>query len=136
MSAVSQTYEEAKAARSRLIDQFRSAWEAADLDGLMALMTEDAVFRAAIGPEPGQTFQGAAEVERGFRFYLAKAPGGNSTTETAVDLISPDFAVTRWRTRTVGADGTVIETASCDIFEFEGPLIRFKDTYRKVNATP
>lgn len=135
MSVVSQTDDEVTAARSRLIDQFRSAWESADVEALMALMTEDAVFHASVGPEPGQMFRGAAEVERGFRLYLSKAPSGDSTTDTQDDLISANFAVTRWRTTTVGADGQVTETASCDVFEFEGPLIRFKDTYRKVHAS-
>ena len=133
MSGVSQTDEDVTAARSRLIDEFRSAWESADVEALMALMTEDAVFHASIGSEPGQTFRGAAEVEEGFRLFLSKAPS-DATTVTAPDLICADFAVTRWRTTSVGADGAVTETASCDVFEFEGPLIRFKDTYRKVQS--
>jgi ketosteroid isomerase-like protein len=134
MSVVSHTDDEVTTARRRLIDQFRSAWESADVEALMALMTEDAVFHASLGPEPGQTFRGAAEVEQGFRLYLSKASSSDSTTDTQDDLISADFAVTRWRTRTVGPDGHVTETASCDVFEFDGPLIRFKDTYRKVHA--
>ena len=131
MSVVPQMDDEVRAARSRVIEQFRTAWEAGDVDALMALMTDDAEFRASVGPEPGRTFRGAAEIEQGFRQFLSMAPTNASTTNQD-DLICPDFAVTRWSTRTVGADGKVTEARACDVFEFEGDLIRVKDTYRKV----
>ncbi len=121
--------------RIALIESFASAWTARDVDALMALMAQDCEFRASIGPEPGMTFTGRAAVRQGYELFLG--PGGSSTTEEEEMLVSEDFAVTRWTSRTSGpgpngAPGSVdVVVRACDIFEFTGDRISRKDTYRK-----
>ncbi|MGH2868635.1 MAG: nuclear transport factor 2 family protein [Solirubrobacteraceae bacterium] len=119
--------------RERLLERFTAAWRAKDLDTLMALMTEECSFRASLGPEPGASFSGRAEVRRGFSLFLGGSAGdAPAETETEDPLISRDFAVTRWTTRYPQPAGSPVVVRACDILGFEGDRIKFKDTYRKV----
>lgn len=122
--------------RAALLDRFTAAWSARDLDELMAMMAEDCTFRASVGPEPGATFTGPAEVRRGFRLFLGPADSEAAVeTVSETPLISGDFAVTRWTSRISPASGAGSVVRACDILGFEGDRIKFKDTYRKVLAT-
>jgi hypothetical protein len=38
--------------------RFSEAWAKRDIDGLMALVTDDIVYGASVGPEPGATLRG------------------------------------------------------------------------------
>jgi ketosteroid isomerase-like protein len=121
--------------RAQLLDRFSVAWGAGDIDALMALMTENCMFRASVGPEPGATFSGSDDVRRGFSLFIGS--GGTDPgvqTDTQDPLISADFAVTRWTSRYPRPDGAAVVVTACDILGFEGDLINFKDTYRKVTG--
>ena len=127
--------------RIALIESFARAWTARDVDALMALMARDCQFKASIGPEPGMTFTGRASVRKGYELFLGS--GGSTTTEEEEMLVSENFAVTRWTSRTSGSGpngspGSVdVVVRACDIFEFTGDRISRKDTYRKsVPAKP
>src|SRR5438132_14290520 len=50
--------------------RFSEAWAKRDIDGLMALVTDDIVYGASVGPEPGATIRGRDEVRRGFDHML------------------------------------------------------------------
>ena len=121
------------ARRAQLIDRFTPAWQAKHLDGLMALMSDSCSFRGSVGVEPGTTFEGRAEVRRGFELFLR---GGSNDQPAETDaeppLICEDFAVTRWTTRYPQLSGPPVVVRACDIFGFAGDRITFKDTYRKL----
>ncbi len=123
--------------RRKLLGTFSAAWSAKDVDALMDLMAQDCEFRSSVGPEPGGVFLGREEVRRGFGLYLAPA-GASAEVEVEVevvmapDLISEHFGVTRWTATSHHPDGTTTVVRACDVFEFEGALIRSKDTYRKM----
>ncbi|MCW3005682.1 MAG: hypothetical protein JWP17_308 [Solirubrobacterales bacterium] len=123
--------------RGRLLDAFTSAWEAGDVDGLMALMAPECTFRASVGPEPGATFSGREAVRRGFEAFLSRpASGPPPSTQTQPPLVGEDFAVTRWTSSFPQPDGPPLVVRACDVFEFAGDRIRSKDTYRKVVGAP
>ena len=50
--------------------RFSEAWAKRDIDGLMALVTDDVVYGASVGPEPGTTYRGRDAVRRGFERML------------------------------------------------------------------
>ena len=119
--------------RAELVERFSAAWGAKDLSGLMELMTDDCMFRASVGPEPGVTFNGREAVQNGFEQFLGAGSGAPvPETDTEEPLISRDFAVTRWTSRFARPDGSMVIVRACDILGFEGDRIKFKDTYRKV----
>jgi ketosteroid isomerase-like protein len=123
------------ARRARLLARFSDAWSMGDLDALMDLMAADCTFRASVGPEPGETFVGRQAVREGFRRFLAAGSAGPAAHTVAEEpLVSDDFAVTRWVTSHPQRDGPAVVVCACDVLGFEGDLIKFKDTYRKVGG--
>lgn len=95
-------------------------------------MTDDCVFRASVGVEPGTTFRGRAEVRRGFELMLAYDAGYESRGGEA--FITGDRGASQWSFARTGDDGRVQEVHGCDFFHFEGDRIRVKDAYRRVHG--
>lgn len=110
--------------------EFGAAWRDGDLDRLMEFMADDCVFHASVGPEPGMTFRGQAEVRRGFALMLAYDAQFESQGGTA--FIAGDRGASRWSYVRTDEDGRVHRVDGCDLFEFDGDRIRVKDAYRKV----
>lgn len=69
-------------------------WTAGDLDALMSLMTDDCVYHASVGPEPGTTYHGRAEVRRGFAELLRYDRGRERHGEVA--FVHGDVGVAQW----------------------------------------
>ncbi|MFI9560253.1 nuclear transport factor 2 family protein [Nonomuraea endophytica] len=110
--------------------EFGAAWQDKDLDRLMDLMTDDCVFRSSVGPEPGATFRGRAEVRRGFALMLAYDEGSES--HEGISFVAGDRGAVQWSYTRTDEDGRVHRLDGCDLFEFDGDRIRVKDAYRKV----
>jgi hypothetical protein len=51
--------------------EFIDAWTAGDVEMLMSFVTDNCVYCASVGPEPGTTYRGGEEVCRGFIDMLA-----------------------------------------------------------------
>jgi len=115
----------------RLAD-FGAASRAGDVDRLMSFMAGECVFRASVGTGPGTVFQGRDEVRRGFELMLAYDEGAEAHGGLA--FIAGDRGASQWAYSSTMADGTVIEVQGCDLYEFDGDLIRVKDAYRKVHG--
>src|SRR5256885_4336452 len=64
--------------REETLRAFGTAWENADLERLMDLMTDDCIYQASVGPEPGCTYVGRAAVRAGFEAMLARDSGSES----------------------------------------------------------
>jgi hypothetical protein len=121
------------AKRMRVLDSFTRAWSRQDIDTLMSLVTDDCVYSASVGPEPGQTFVGREAVRDGFLALLAYDAGGKSS-EGRVALLG-DIALVEWSYELRDAAGHVTVLRGCDIIEFSGPCIRRKDAFRKCYRT-
>lgn len=110
------------------LEAFNDAWARADIPTLMTFMTEDCVYQASVGPEPGRTFRGRIDVEAGFRSMLQHDSGGESRGGRCV--VMGDIGIAEWSyIHTI--DGVRTEVRGCDIFEFVGDKIRRKDAFRK-----
>lgn len=110
------------------LEMFNAAWAQGDVATLMSFMTDDCIYQASVGPEPGETFAGRAAVEAGFRRMLAF--DGDSESHGGRCAVLGDLGIAEWSyVSTEG--GRRIETRGCDIFEFEGARIRRKDAFRK-----
>src|SRR5215813_10993876 len=79
------------------LQQFSAAWTAGDLDALMSYMTDDCVYHASVGPEPGSTYRGKDEVRRGFAAVLAYDHGRERRDGTA--FINGNAGVAEWSLR-------------------------------------
>jgi ketosteroid isomerase-like protein len=113
--------------------EFGEAWAAGDVDALMTFMTDDCVYRASVGPEPGTTYRGRDAVRQGFAEMLAYDHGRERHDGAA--LIAGNVGVADWSFTEAKPDGGTTTIRGCDIFEFADGKIRKKDAFRKVFGT-
>lgn len=90
--------------------RFMGAWNAHDVDAIMALMTDDCVFEPSFGPDPwGVRYRG----------------------EELGHLVGDDHAVVEWVTTGTPADGKPFTVHGCDILTLRNGKISAKRSYRK-----
>ena len=126
--AQSMTVEEA--GNRATYDAFAAAWGERDLDALMALMTDDAVYGASVGPEPGLTFRGSREVRAGFASMLAL--DDTACSEIVSTLFAGAVACVEWQYTRRGEPAPNVR--GIDRLEFRGGRISRKEAYRKVKS--
>ena len=108
------------------------AFNSRDVDRIVALFHEDAIFWLASGPEPvGTTLQGKAAIRKLLtdRFKVIPDMHWARTDEW---MGEGDRAVTQWRVTGKAADGTKLDYQGCDLYQFKDGLIYRKDTYWKI----
>jgi ketosteroid isomerase-like protein len=113
------------------LTRFNEAWARGDVDELMTYLTDDCVYSASVGPEPGQTFTGRDEVRRGIERMLAHDAAGEGHTGRV--WVAGDVGAAEWSYVFSDADGGEREVKGCDLFQFRGDLIAVKDAYRKTS---
>ena len=111
------------------LERFNDAWSRGDVEELMSFITEDCIYEASVGPEPGRTFIGRAQVEKGFRQMLQH--DGDAESKGGRCAVLADLGIAEWSYVKIAA-GRPVEIRGCDIFEFSGDMIRRKDAFRKV----
>jgi ketosteroid isomerase-like protein len=77
------------------IDAFNEAFNRHDVDGVMALMTDDCIFENTEPPPDGERHKGQAAVRKFWNEFFTSSPHAKFETEELV--VSGDRAVTRWR---------------------------------------
>jgi ketosteroid isomerase-like protein len=105
------------------IERFSAAFDAKDVDAIMAAMTPDCVFEDT-GPPDGTRHVGAEAVRAAWRKFFAASPTGVFTTEEVID--AGERVVTRWRYS--WADGHV---RGVDVFRVRDGLVAEKLSYVK-----
>lgn len=118
------------ARREAMLDRFVAAWNAHDLNGLMACFTADCVFHSSSGPHPeGGIFEGR-EAVAGASSAIFEAFPDAAWTQSRTSLFG-DRAIWEWVF--VGTDRTGVTTKVCgvDLLDLEGDLIRRKNSFRK-----
>jgi ketosteroid isomerase-like protein len=113
--------------------QFGAAWARGDLDALMGFVTDDCIYLASVGPEPGTTYRGREEVRRGFAAMLAYDRRRERHAGTVVATGDTGFA--EWSFTETTPDGGRRLIRGCDLFQFRDGQISKKDAYRKVLGT-
>ncbi len=107
------------------------AFNAHDVDAVMAFFTEDCVFDMPRGPAPGgRRLTGRQEVRAGIQSRFDGIPDvhyGDARHWTCGDR-----GVSEWTIRGTARTGERIEVRGCDLFEFEDGMIRRKDSYWKI----
>ncbi|HEX7778658.1 MAG TPA: nuclear transport factor 2 family protein [Vicinamibacterales bacterium] len=111
---------------------FGDAWNRGDVDDIMSYFAGECTYYASVGPEPGRTYEGREAVRQGVIDMLAYDRGGRSKAGAA--FVADKRGVAEWSYEFTAGDGTVTAIRGCDVFEFEGDLIRRKDAFRKVYA--
>lgn len=123
------------AGRHAVMERFAAAWNARDLDALMACMAEACAFHAAAGQgASGAVHQGREAVRAAYGAIFETFPEARWTDPR--HSISGDVGLPRWRFVGIDRAGAPVEVDGCDVLTFEegGTLIALKDTYRKARS--
>jgi ketosteroid isomerase-like protein len=127
---VTESAQPAPAMTVERLQEFSAAWGRGDVDRLMTFMTDDCVYVASVGPEPGRTYRGRVEVRRGFEEFLAHDTGGVPHSGHA--FVHGDVGAVEWSYEFTEPDGTIRRVLGCDLFRFRGDCVSEKNAFRKV----
>ena len=110
---------------------FLDAFNRHDLDAIMEFFTDDCVFDFPRGPAPRGTH---AEGRTQVRALLATRFEGLPDVHCGDDrhFVSGDRGVSEWLLTGTTKNGVRISVRGCDLFEFDGELVRRKDSYWKI----
>jgi ketosteroid isomerase-like protein len=78
-----------------VVEAFNDAFGRHDVDGVMALMTDDCVFENTLPPPDGERHVGQADVRRFWQEFFDGTPQASFETEEMV--VAGDRAAVRWR---------------------------------------
>ena len=112
------------------LERYGDAWNAHDIDSIMAIMTEDCIFETAGGPAAWGTRFVGAEIVRN-RFVQVWRDITNARWENATHFAEGNHGCSAWTFRGTGSDEAAIELEGCDLFVFRGPRIWKKSTFLK-----
>ena len=113
-----------------VVRRFGAAWEAWDLDAIMALMADDAVFEST-GPAPdGRRVEGAAAIRAEWSADVRARPGTPSFTFEEA-FVSGDRATARWRFAWTNDDGSAGHVRGVDVIRVADGRIAEKLSYVK-----
>lgn len=112
-----------------LMLRFGELWSARDLDGCMECFSDDAIYAAAIGPEPGTTYVGKPAI----RAKLAEIFADVTISPLACGRFFPhgDTGLMEWSIDKRMPDGKTKTIRGLDLYEFRDGRITLKDSYRK-----
>ena len=108
------------------VDRFGAAFDAQDVNAVMAAMTEDCVFESTTPPE-GVRYEGAAQVRGAWTDFFRASAGAAFTTESR--FACGDRVVVHWRYDWTGDDPGHVR--GVDIFRVRGGLVAEKVSYVK-----
>lgn len=113
----------------QLVTRFNDALNAHDVDGMMALMSDDCIFENTYPPPDGARLVGQAAV-RGFweRFF---AGSSGAAIEIEEIFAGDDRCVMRWIYRWEGAAGVPGHVRGVDVYRLRDGLIGEKLSYVK-----
>ena len=107
------------------------AFNAHDVDAIMAFFTDDCVFVTPRGPAPGgHRMVGQEQVRRGFQARFDGIP--DIVYGDDRHFSCGDRGVSEWTIRGTTATGEPIEVRGCDLFEFTDGKISRKDSFWKI----
>lgn len=112
------------------LKSFADAFNAHDLDRIMAHMTDDCIFEASAGPDSnGEKFTGQGQVKKAFENVFATFPDARWSNPR--HFISGDRGFSEWTFTGTKNDSTQVEVTGCDLFTFKDGKIFVKNSYRK-----
>lgn len=105
--------------------KFIEAWADQKIDKIASFFTDDCIYKASVGPEPGTTYNGKTTVMEGVKNMMEHDSGGKAYVENV--QVHEDFGVYEWTY--VFNDKSKI--FGCDLLEFKGDKIKKINAFRK-----
>ena len=116
------------------LQRYTDAWNAHDIEAIMAMMTSDCLFITGGGSDgSGTVFQGAEIVRPRFEEVWAEFP--DVRFENPRHFVDGNRGCSEWVFVATAADGTAVRIEGSDLFEFRDGLISVKNSYIKNRAS-
>ena len=117
----------------RMLQQITTAFDAHDLDGIMAHIADDAVFEGPRGTEPwGTRVVGHAAVREAFAARFAGIP--DIRYQGDAHFVDGDRGASEWTLSGTTTDGERIEVRGCDLWTFRDGQVVKKDSFWKIRT--
>jgi ketosteroid isomerase-like protein len=118
----------------QMIKSITAAFDAHDLDGILAHFSDDAVFEGPRGPDRwGQRFVGKSEVRDAFAARFAGIP--DIRYQGDEHFVDGDRGASEWTLSGTSTTGQRIEVRGCDLWTFRDGKVVKKDSYWKIRTT-
>ena len=114
----------------KLIEMHDAAWNAQDVDAIVALYTDDVVFQNHTAGEPPVV--GRAAVRSHLEGIFARWPDMRFSSRRL--YLSEEFCASEWTARATTGDGRRIEWDGVDVLPIRNAAIARKDVYSTSHA--
>ena len=112
------------------VDALCAAFNSHDLDAVMDLFAEDAVFVNAKGPDGnGQRFEGKEEIRKIFGALFDAMP---DIQWVGTNTVCGNRAISEWRRTATAPNGEKQDWLGCDLYTFRDGKVAVKDVYFKI----
>jgi ketosteroid isomerase-like protein len=115
-----------------VVNKFFSVWAKQDLKTVVEIFSEDAVYCASQGPEPGKTYRGRQEIEPAVQ-VMFDAAGETKLKLVAIYPFEGGVTAT-WEVSGTDTNGQSVAVLGIDVFLVRNGHITLKDAYRKVKS--
>jgi ketosteroid isomerase-like protein len=117
-----------------MLVEITTAFDRHDLDGIMAHISDDAVFEGPRGSDPwGQRFVGRDAIREAFAARFTGIPDIRYGDDA--HFVDGDRGTSEWTLSGTTTDGERIEVRGCDLWTFRGGKVVKKDSFWKI-VTP
>jgi ketosteroid isomerase-like protein len=114
----------------KFVDRFNTVWNGHDLEGILAMMTDDVVFEASFGKDPwGSRVVGKPAVREFLTDMFARIP--DIRWDETRHFAAPQMVVVEWVTTGTPRGAGRFETHGCDLLTLRDGRIAAKRSYRK-----
>jgi len=110
------------------VERFNEAFNAHDVDAVMACMTDDAVFEST-APPAGERHEGAASVRAAWEAFFTASPSAHFDAEEVI--AAGDRCTVRWVYSWTDTDGTTGSIHGVDVLRVRDGKIAEKLAYVK-----
>ena len=118
----------------RTLKAVTAAFDAHDLDGIMAHFADDAVFEGPQGSDPwGTRFVGTAQVREAFAARFSGIP--DIRYQDDAHFVDGDRGASEWTLSGTTSQGQRIEVRGCDLWTLRDGAVVKKDSFWKM-VTP
>jgi hypothetical protein len=110
---------------------FSAAWNAHDLDTIMAMSSDDCEFHSAAGSDPrGTVYVGPDAVRAAYATLFAALPDAQWSDSRSTP-IGENRVLTEWRFIATKPDGTELKVDGLDVLELSNGKVKIKNSFRK-----
>jgi ketosteroid isomerase-like protein len=118
----------------QMLTAIASAFDAHDLDAIMAHIAEDAVFEGPRGSDPwGTRFVGREAIREAFAARFAGIPDVRYREDS--HFVDGDRGASEWTLSGTTTEGQRIEVRGCDLWTFRDGRVVKKDSYWKIRPS-